>query len=54
MILLISEDDAYYSMSYCIECGAPAEICYCETKRVTRDEYVDAIKECKDLKMFLS
>lgn len=39
-------------MSYCIECGTEAEVCFCEYKKVVLDEYQQALKECKELKCY--
>lgn len=39
-------------MSYCIECGDEAEVCFCKTEKKPISEYVSALKECTDLKCY--
>lgn len=39
-------------MSYCIKCGLEADICYCDTAKITLDEYQHTVKECHDLKCY--
>ncbi|MDW7641838.1 MAG: hypothetical protein SCG72_05485 [Nitrosarchaeum sp.] len=39
-------------MSYCITCYGVADVCFCETKKVSLDEYVQEIKECAELKCY--
>lgn len=39
-------------MSYCIKCFAPADVCFCETKKVPLDEYTHEMRECTDLKCY--
>ena len=36
-------------MSYCIECGDGAEVCFCEIEKKPMDEYLEAMKECTEL-----
>jgi len=42
----------YRTMSYCIKCFAPADVCFCETKKVPLSEYTHEMKECTDLKCY--
>ena len=42
----------YSNMSYCIKCFAPADVCFCETKKVPLSEYTHEMKECTDLKCY--
>jgi len=42
----------YYTMSYCRKCYAPADVCFCEVKKVPLDEYTHQLKECTDLKCY--
>ncbi len=39
-------------MSYCIECGDEAEVCFCKTEKKPIDEYLEAMKECTELKCY--
>lgn len=39
-------------MSYCIKCYQPAEVCFCERKKVPLSEYAHEMKECTDLKCY--
>jgi len=42
----------YNIMSYCIKCFEPAEVCFCETKKIPLSEYNHEMKECTDLKCY--
>ena len=42
----------YHTMSYCIKCFAPADVCFCETEKVPLSEYTHEMKECTDLKCY--
>ncbi|HWP78791.1 MAG TPA: hypothetical protein VNL34_03985 [Candidatus Nitrosotenuis sp.] len=39
-------------MSYCIECGTDAIVCFCGPKRKIMGEYLEALKECTELKCY--
>jgi hypothetical protein len=39
-------------MSYCIKCYQPAEVCFCERKKVPLSEYAHEMRECTDLKCY--
>lgn len=39
-------------MSYCVECGDDAEVCFCEMEKKPMSEYLGALKECFDLKCY--
>ena len=42
----------YNTTSYCIKYFAPADVCFCETKKVPLSEYTHEMKECTDLKCY--
>jgi hypothetical protein len=42
----------YTAMSYCVKCFEPADVCFCEIKKVPLDEYTHEMKECVNLKCY--
>ena len=39
-------------MIYCMKCFAPADVCFCETKKVPLGEHTHEMKECTNLKFY--